>query len=83
MVVEIDPRDVVSVPHCSDCQKLRTSKYVVVGVYETIDAPPLEDGVVPSYVDWDDDFDGVDKDSVEFGVGWNAGYDQAKKDLEE
>ena len=83
MVVEIDPRDVVSVPHCSDCQKLRTSKYVVVGVYETIDAPPLEDGQMPSYVDWDDDFDGVDEDGAEYGAGWEAGYKAAQDKLEE
>jgi hypothetical protein len=83
MVVEIDPRDVVSVPHDCDCQKLRTSKYVVVGVYETIEAPALEDGQMPSYVEWDEDFDGVDEDTVDYGAGWNAGYDQAKKDMEE
>ena len=83
MVVEIDPRDVVSVPHDCECQKLRTSKYVVVGVYETIEAPPLEDGEMPSYVEWDEDFDGVDQDSAEYGAGWDAGYNAAKEELEE
>tara|TARA_Y100001963_G_scaffold11812_2_gene14958 strand:- start:3475 stop:4314 length:840 start_codon:yes stop_codon:yes gene_type:complete len=80
MVVEIDPRDVVSVPHDCECQKLRTSKYVVVGHYETIDAPPLDDGEMPEYIDWDDDFQ-ANEDSADYGAGWDAGYDQAKKDL--
>jgi len=83
MVVEIDPRDVVSVPHDCSCQKLRTSKYVVVGVYESIEAPPLEDGVMPSYVEWDEHFDGVDEDSAEFGAGWEAGYNAANDERNE
>ena len=31
MIVKINPRDVVSVPNDHDCQKLRTSRYEVVG----------------------------------------------------
>jgi len=78
MVVEIDPRDVVSVPHDCECQKLRTAKYKVVGVYETIDAPPLEDTYGDAeYVDWDNE--SLD----EYNEGWFAGYTKAKKDLGE
>jgi hypothetical protein len=72
MLVEIDPRDVVSVPKCCDCQKLRTSKYVVVSKYETIDEPPLEDGI---YGDYNDDYDDDNGDS------YAKGYEQAKKDI--
>ena len=72
MVVEIDPSDVVSVPLCSDCQKLRTSKYKVVAHYETIEAPALEHQLYDSGYDEDYDLD---------NEAWFAGYQQAKKDL--
>ena len=73
MVVEIDPANVVSVPYDCECQKLRTSEYKVVGHYETIDAPPLNEGM-ETYVDWDDEYeDNYDK-------GWNEGYKAAKEE---
>ena len=76
MVVEIDPSDVVSVPHDCDCQKLRTSKYKVVGHYETIDSPPLpEYDELARYVDWDDDI------AEEYDKGYDAGYEAAKKSV--
>jgi hypothetical protein len=79
MVVEIDPSDVVSVPLCSDCQKLRTSKYKVVAHYETIDSPPLEHDLYDS--GYESDYDG-DDDGDEDGDGsWFAGYQQAQKDM--
>jgi hypothetical protein len=74
MVVEINPADVVSVPHCSDCQKLRTSEYKVVGEYEHVDAPPMDDT-------FNDDYHDYDGDDVEYGSGWDAGYQQAKTDI--
>jgi hypothetical protein len=64
MIVEINPADVVSVPKCSDCQKLRTSKYKVVGHFEK----KLEAPLVDDYYDGDEDWD---SDS------FNAGYDAA------
>ena len=67
MVVEIDPADVVSVPNDCDCQKLRTAKYKVVGHYETIEAPPMEDGYNEDYSD----------------AVWQAGYDAAMEEMEE
>lgn len=73
MVVEINPADVVSVPYDCECQKLRTSEYKVVGHYETIDAPPLEEGN-ESYVDWDDHYDN------DFDKGFNEGYEAAKEE---
>jgi len=75
MVVEIDPADVVSVPLDCECQKLRTMKYKVVGHYETIDAPPLEDGVDADYVEWDDE------SRDEYNEGWFAGQAAAKQEM--
>ena len=72
--VEIDPSDVVSVPKDCDCQKLRTSKYVVVALHETIEAP-LDEGI---YGDYDEDYDGYSDDENE---AYAAGYNAAKQDL--
>jgi hypothetical protein len=80
MVVEIDPADVVSVPLDCDQQKLRTSKYKVVSLFEK----KLEQPMCDDYGDYegcyednaeDDSLDGFDQDSYE------AGYEAAKKDL--
>jgi len=83
MRVEIDPSDVVSVPKDCDCQKLRTSKYIVVALHETIEAP-LEEGI---YGEWEDDDEGHEDDhggrddaGHEYGAGWDAGYDQAMRE---
>ena len=81
MRVEIDPTDVVSVPLDCDCQKLRTAKYKVVAIHESIERP-LDDGI---YGDYDeDDWDSGDADTddaASFGTGWDAGYKQAQKDM--
>ena len=76
MVVEINPADVVSVPYDCDCQKLRTSKYKVVGLVEKIDAPPpLDDHISDDYGDygdWKNEYDeGYDE-------GYEAGVEAAK-----
>ena len=42
--VEIDPTDVVSVPLDCNCQKLRTAKYKVIALHESIERP-LDDGI--------------------------------------
>ena len=72
MIVEINPADVVSVPYDCSCQKLRTSKYKVVGHYETIDAPPLDEGL-------NTDFYGY-YDENEESSDYDEGYEQAKRD---
>jgi hypothetical protein len=69
MVVEIDPSDVVSVPHDCDCQKLRTAKYKVVGHYEHIEDAPMDDGLNEDY--WDGDYD----------EAYNEGYAKAQQDM--
>ena len=54
VIVEINPADVVSVPSDCECQKLRTSKYIVVGEYEL----PLDDTYCNKYSDeTDEDYD--------------------------
>ena len=78
MVVEIDPTDVVSVPHCSDCQKLRTSEYKVVGEYEHVDAPPMDDTFNDDYYEYDDEEDAENESATS---DFNAGYEQAKRDI--
>lgn len=47
LIVEINPSDVVSIPHDSNCQKLRTSKYKVVGTFER----PLDEALNTQYCD--------------------------------
>lgn len=43
LIVEIDPADVVSVPHDCECQKLRTSRYKVVDICtQRLDLPMYE-----------------------------------------
>ena len=76
MIVEIDPADVVSVPYDCECQKLRTAKYKVVGVMESIEERPLDDGLNDDYFDED----GVED---EYNEGWFAGYKAAQKEIRE
>lgn len=76
MIVEIDPSDVVSVPHDCNCQKLRTSKYKVVAVHETIERP-LQEYLVDDY---EDDWDGDDYVSDDWNDGYAAGYQAARRD---
>jgi hypothetical protein len=61
LIVEINPADVVSVPLDCECQKLRTTKYKVVGVYER----PLTEQLNDEYyddTDSDDDIGAHDDD---------------------
>jgi len=80
MVVEIDPRDVVSVPLDCEQQKLRTAKYKVVAHFEKkLEEPMCDD--YGDYVELDDcDYD-ESEDSGDYDDGYNAGYEAAKKDL--
>ena len=83
MRVEIDPSDVVSVPVDCSCQKLRTAKYKVVAIHETIERP-LDDGIYGDYdeSEWVDDETDVDgHNDASYGAGWQKGYHQAKQDI--
>lgn len=77
LVVEINPSDVVSVPYDCECQKLRTSEYKVIAVYETIEAPPLDEALYESYDEDEAEVVGHD----EYNEGWFAGYQKAKQDM--
>ena len=85
LAVQINPADVVSVPHDCDCQKLRTTKYKVVGVVETI----IETESTDDYYDGDVDEDYDDSaeraacllNQVDYNEGYDEGYKQAKEDL--
>ena len=78
MIVEINPADVVSVPHDCDCQKLRTAKYKVVALHETIEKP-LQSALIDEYGDYDDYSDDWDEDDVsdDYNEGYAAGYRDA------
>jgi hypothetical protein len=56
MIVEVDPSDVVSVPHDCQNQKLRTAKYKVVGEFEK----PLANDYSSQYNNDEDDEDDDD-----------------------
>ena len=79
MIVKIDPADVVSVPLDSNCQKLRTSKYEVVG--EQTDRQPLTDTYTSDYEA--DEYDG-DDDNADRGYddGYGDGHSEAIYDAD-
>jgi len=58
VIVKINPADVVSVPTDCNCQKLRTCRYEVVGLYEGELQRPLYQTTEDSYNEYDDyDYD--------------------------
>ena len=77
MFVEIDPRDVVSVPLDCDQQKLRTAKYKVVAHFEK----KLEEPMCDDYGDYDEDWQDEESTDDSYDDGFNAGYEAAKQDL--
>lgn len=72
MRVEINPADVVSVPHDCECQKLRTSKYKVVAIHENVERQ-LDEGI---YGDWDEDSDDGWATEGELSEARAEGYDE-------
>jgi hypothetical protein len=73
LIVSINPADVVSIPKDCNCQKLRTSKYKVVGTFER----PLSEPLVEKYSDEQEyDADELWETSVE--VGYDAGQSDAE-----
>jgi hypothetical protein len=75
MIVEIDPADVVSVPHDCDCQKLRTTKYKVVSHHETIERP-LQEALV-------DDYHEDPSLSDDYNDGWEDGFRASEEQMDE
>lgn len=66
--VEINPRDVVSVPTDCGAQKLRTCRYTVLNVTETESATALHGAqYVGSNYDWSEEFDEPD----DYGYDWD------------
>ena len=53
VIVKVNPADVVSVPHDCDFQKMRTSRYEVVGVYDA----PLPDSYYDGYDEDEDEYE--------------------------
>ena len=80
MIVEINPKDVVSVPHDCDCQKLRTAKYKVVDHLKA--KAKLDDTFCDNYYD-DEEEDDNDSDSYDNGydAGYQAAIDKITKNL--
>jgi hypothetical protein len=66
MRVEIDPADVVSVPHDCECQKLRTSKYKVVALHETVEGR-IDEPLEGEYYS--------DEENEAYSEGYQAGLD--------
>ena len=77
IIVKINPTDVVSVPTDSNCQKLRTCKYLVLRDYEG----KMEYNLYTDDGDeWDDDYDPYDDDdSIEDRMS-DVGYEGMNKD---
>jgi hypothetical protein len=64
VIVEVDPADVVSVPHDCNNQKLRTAKYAVIAEFER----PLDNDFSDEYnttVEDEDEDDRTDEDIQE------------------
>ena len=80
MVVEIDPRDVVSVPLDCEQQKLRTAKYKVVSHFEKKLEEPMCDEY-GEYIELDDENPEENSSEGSWDNGFDAGYEAAKKDL--
>jgi hypothetical protein len=75
LIVEVCPSDVVSVPLDCSCQKLRTSKYKVVGEY----SGPLPDTYTSSYTSNDSVWD-YDNDDNDYEVNDEVNGDLFKDD---
>jgi len=81
MMVEINPADVVSVPNDCECQKLRTTKYVVTDHCEQKEQREYID----DSDDYDDDDDYESDDDIfeeSEDTDWDEGYEQGQKDKE-
>ncbi len=85
VIVEIDPSDVVSVPHDCECQKLRTARYKVVDICTQRLDLPVYDSRFDSGEDdddWDDDDYCDDCECNECECDWEDDSDDDESFLE-
>lgn len=68
VIVKVNPKDVVSIPHDSSCQKVRCCAYEVVGIYDG----DIKSTVVTDFDVWenDDDNDYEDDDDEFYYEQW-------------
>jgi hypothetical protein len=84
VIVKINPKDVVSVPKDCDCQKLRTCRYEVVGLYEgELDRPMYSADYSNSPIyndDYDPDYDDDDEDEEYYDEEYWDQFDEDDED---
>ena len=85
VIVKINPKDVVSVPKDCDCQKLRTCRYEVVGLYEgELDRPMYSADYSNSPIyndDYDPDYDEDEEDEEYYDMEyWDQFYEDDEDD---
>ena len=84
VIVKINPKDVVSVPKDCDCQKLRTCRYEVVGLYEgELDRPMYSADYSNSPIyndDYDPDYDDEDEDEEYYDEEYWDQFDEDDED---
>ena len=84
VIVKINPKDVVSVPKDCGCQKLRTCRYEVVGLYEgELDSPMYSADYSNSPIyndDYDPDYDDDDEDEEYYDEEYWDQFDEDDED---
>lgn len=84
VIVKINPKDVVSVPKDCDCQKLRTCRYEVVGLYEgELDRPMYSADYSNSPIyndDYDADYEDDDEDEEYYDEEYWDQFDEDDED---
>jgi hypothetical protein len=90
VIVKINPKDVVSVPKDCDCQKLRTCRYEVVGLYEGELKRPMYQATENSYNpystwlskydDYDPDYEDDDEDEEYYDEEYWDQFDEDDED---
>ena len=84
VIVKINPKDVVSVPKDCDCQKLRTCRYEVVGLYEgELDRPMYSADYSNSPIyndDYDADYEDDDEDEEYYDEEYWGQFDEDDED---
>lgn len=96
LIVELDPADVVSVPEDCDCQKVRCTRYKVVGIYQgplpgildreqtaTYEMPDDEINVQELEAKWESDSQGDVKYDRAYEDGFEEGFEEAMRRVKE